>query len=93
MKNALAPILSEIKLLRKSVHADYNKLHSDYTRLEKVITKKSTEVETTLTDKIDCNTQKILQITAENIELKEELQPKRAASTYQNRTDEKQHYK
>ena len=45
METALAPILSEIKLLRESIHADYSKLHSDYARLEDVITKKSIDVE------------------------------------------------
>ena len=51
METALAPILSEIKLLRESVHADYSKLHSDYARLEEVITKKSIDVEISLSKK------------------------------------------
>ena len=72
METALAPILSEIKLLRESVHAGYSKLHSDYARLEEVITKKSIEVETSLSDKITNNTQKISEIVAENMELKKE---------------------
>ena len=72
METALAPILSEIKLLRESVHADYSKLHSDYARLEEVITKKSINVETSLSDKITNNTQKISEIVAENMELRKE---------------------
>ena len=68
----LAPILSEIKLLRESVHADYSKLHSDYARLEEVIMKKSINVETILSDKITNNTQRISEIPAENMELKKE---------------------
>ena len=70
METALAPILSEIKLLRESVHADYSKLHSDYARLEEVITKKSINVEISLSNKITNNTQKISEIAAENMELK-----------------------
>ena len=72
METALTPILSEIKLLRESVHADYSKLHSDYARLEEVITKKSIDVEISLSNKITNNTQKILEIAAENMELKKE---------------------
>ena len=72
METVLAPILSEIKLLRESVHADYNKLHSDYARLEEVITKKSIDVEKSLSNKITNNTQKISEIAAENMELKKE---------------------
>ena len=71
-ETALAPILSEIKLLRESVHADYSKLHSDYARLEELITKKSIDVETSLSNKITNNTQKISEIAAENMELKKE---------------------
>ena len=70
METALAPILSEIKFLRESVHADYSKLHSDYARLEEVITKKSINVEISLSNKITNNTQKISEIAAENMELK-----------------------
>ena len=72
METALAPILSEKELLRESVHADYSKSHSDYARLEEVITKKSIDVETSLSDKITNNTQKISEIAAENMELKKE---------------------
>ena len=72
METALAPILSKIKLLRESVHADYSKLHSDYARLEEVITKKSIDVEKSLSNKITNNTQKILEIAVENTELKKE---------------------
>ena len=72
METTLAPILSEIKLLRESVHADYSKLHSDYARLEELITKKSINVETSLSNKITNNTQKISEIAAENMELKKE---------------------
>ena len=72
METALAPILSEIKLLRESVHADYSKLHSDYARLEEVITKKSIDVKISLSNKITNNNQKISEIVAENMELKKE---------------------
>ena len=72
METTLAPILSEIKLLRESVHADYSKLHSDYARLEEVITKKSINVEISLSNKITNNIQKISEIAAENMELKKE---------------------
>ena len=72
METALAPILSEIKLLRESVHTDYSKLHSDYARLEEAITKKSIDVEISLSNKITNNTQKILEIAVENMELKKE---------------------
>ena len=56
METALAPILSEIKLLREYVHADYSKLYSDYARLKEVITKKSIDVEISLSNKITNNT-------------------------------------
>ena len=72
MKSVLALILSEIQQLRETVHSDYKKLHSNSARLEDVITKKSTDVEMTLTSKINDNTEKIISITAENVELKEE---------------------
>ena len=72
VQTVLAPILNEIKLLRESVHADYSKLHSDYARLEEVITKKSIDVEKSLSNKITNNTQKILEIAAENMESKKE---------------------
>ena len=54
------------------MHSDYKKLHSDYTRLEDAITKKSIDVEVTLTSKIQENTDKIISITAENVQLKKE---------------------
>ena len=72
METVLAPILSEIKLLRESVHTDYSKLHSDCARLEEVITKESIDVEISLSNNITNNTQKILEIAAENMELKKE---------------------
>ena len=72
MKSVLPPILSELQQLRETVHLDYKKLHSDYTRLEDAITKKSIDVETTLTSKINDNTEKIISITAENVQLKKE---------------------
>ena len=72
MKSALTPILSELQQLRETMHSDYKKLHSDYTRLEDVITKRSTDVETTLASKIHENTDKILLIAAENVQLKKE---------------------
>ena len=54
------------------MHLDYKKLHSNYTRFEDAITKKSIDVEMTLTSKINDNTDKIILITAENVELKKE---------------------
>ena len=72
MQGILALILSELQQLREMVHSDYKKLHSDYTRLEEVIMKRSTDVETTLAGKIHKNTEKILSIAAENVELKKE---------------------
>ena len=45
-------------------------LHSDYARLEEAITKKSIDVEISLSNKITNNTQKILEIAAENMKLK-----------------------
>ena len=72
MKSVFAPILSELQQLRGTVHSDYKKLHSDSIRLEDVITKRSTDVETTLASKIHENTDKILSIAAENVQLKKE---------------------
>ena len=72
LTTALEPILNEIKLLRDTVHADYNKLHSNYTRLEELITKKSTDVEHSLNTKISHNTKKIMEISVENTVLKKE---------------------
>ena len=72
MKSVLTLILSELQQLRETVHLDYKKLHSDYTRLEDAITKKSIDVEMTLTSKINDNTERIISITAENLQLKKE---------------------
>ena len=72
MKSILTPILSELQQLRETVHSDYKKLQSDYTRLEDAITKRSRDVETTLASKIHENTEEILSIAAENVQLKKE---------------------
>ena len=72
MESVLTPILSELQQLREMVHSDYRKLHSDYTRLEDVIMKRSTDVEKTLASKIRENTDEILSIAAENVQLKKE---------------------
>ena len=44
IKDVKAPIISEIQLLRESVHSDYNKLHTVYVELKESITTKSNEV-------------------------------------------------
>ena len=44
IKDAIAPIISEIQLLRESVHSDYNKLHTDYAELKESITTRSSEI-------------------------------------------------
>ena len=36
IKDAIAPIINEIHLLRESVHSDYNKLHADYVELKEI---------------------------------------------------------
>ena len=33
IKDAIAPIINKIQLLRESVHSDYNKLHANYVEL------------------------------------------------------------
>ena len=66
IKDAIAPIISEIQLLRESVHSDYNKLHTDYVELKESITIKSNEVAEKLNLKIDVNTEKISQMMDEN---------------------------
>ena len=69
---ALEPIVNEIKLLRDTVHADYDKLHSNYARLKELITKKSTDVENNLNTKISTNSKKLTEISMENATLKKE---------------------
>ena len=66
IKDAIAPIISEIQLLRESVHSDYNKLHTDYVELKESITTKSNEVAEKLNLKIDANIEKISQMIDEN---------------------------
>ena len=72
IKDAIAPIISEIQLLRESVHSDYNKLHTDYVELKESITTKSSEVAEKLNLKIDANTEKISQMINENKLLRRE---------------------
>ena len=66
IKDAIAPIISEIQLLRESVHSDYNKLHADYVELQESITSKSGEIAEKLNDKIEVNAGKISQVIQEN---------------------------
>ena len=66
IKEATAPILSEIQLLRETVHSDYKKLHTNYTELKDSITSKSNKVAESLNKKIDANTEKITQMIDEN---------------------------
>ena len=66
IKDAIAPIISEIQLLRESVHSDYNKLHTDYVELKESITTRSSEIAEKLNLKIDANTEKISQMINEN---------------------------
>ena len=72
IKDAIAPILSEIQLLRETVHSDYKRLHTDYTELKDSITSKSNEVAESLTKKIEANTEKIMQVMVENQSLHKE---------------------
>ena len=72
IKDAIAPIISEIQLLRESVHSDYNKLHTDYVELKESITTKSNEIAEKLNLKIDANTEKISQMIDENKLLRRE---------------------
>ena len=72
IKDAIAPILSEIQLLRETVHSDYKKLHTDYTELKDSITSKSSEVVEQLNKRIDTNTDKITQVMDENKSLQRE---------------------
>ena len=44
IKDAIAPIISEIQLLKESVHSDYNKLHADYVELQESIASRSNEI-------------------------------------------------
>ena len=62
IKDAIAPIISEIQLLRESVHSDYNKLHTDYVELKESMTTRSSEIAEKLNLKIDANTEKISQM-------------------------------
>ena len=72
IKDAIAPIISEIQLLRESVHSDYNKLHTDYIELKESITTSSSEIAEKLTRKINANTEKISQMINENKLLRRE---------------------
>ena len=66
IKDAISPILSEIQLLRETVHSDYKRLHTDYTELKDSITSKSNEVAESLTKRIEANTEKIIQVMVGN---------------------------
>ena len=66
IKDAIAPIISEIQLMRESVHSDYNKLHADYVELKESITSRSSEIAEKFNLKIDANTEKISQMINEN---------------------------
>ena len=66
IKEAIAPILSEIQLLRETVHSNYENLHTDYARLEDTITKKSSDISKNLTRKINENSDRITSVVAEN---------------------------
>ena len=66
IRDAIALIISEIQLLRESVHSDYNKLHADYVELQESITSKSGEIAEKLNHKIEANTGKISQVIQEN---------------------------
>ena len=72
IKDAIAPIINEIQLLRESVHSDYNKLHADYVELQESITSRSSEIAEKLNLKIDANTEKISQVINENKLLRRE---------------------
>ena len=72
IKDAIAPIISEIQLLRESVHSDYKKLHTDYLELKESISTKSNEVAEKLNSKININTEKISQMINENKLLRKE---------------------
>ena len=66
IRDAIAPIISEIQLLRESAHSDYNKLHADYVELQESITSRSEEIAEKLNQKIEANTGKISQVIHEN---------------------------
>ena len=72
IKDAIAPIISEIQLLRESVHSDYNKLHTDYVELKESITTRSNEIAEKLNLKTDANTEKNSQMINENKRLRRE---------------------
>ena len=72
IKDAIALIISEVQLLRESVHSDYNKLHADYVELQESITSKSGEIAEKLNDKIEVNAGKISQVIQENKLLRRE---------------------
>ena len=72
IRDAIAPIISEIQLLRESVHSDYNKLHADYVELQESITSRSSEITQKLNQKIEVNTGKIIQVIHENKLLRRE---------------------
>ena len=66
IKDVIAPIISEIQLLKESVHSHYNKLHADYVELQESIASRSNEMAEKLSLKIDANTEKISQVINEN---------------------------
>ena len=69
IKDAIAPIISEIQLLQESVHSDFKKLHTDYLELKESISTKLNEVVEKLNSKIDINTEKVSQMINENKQL------------------------
>ena len=72
IRDAIAPIINEIQLLRESVHSDYNKLHADYVELQESITSRSGEIAEKLNQKIEVNTGKISEVIHENKLLRRE---------------------
>ena len=66
IRDAITPIISEIQLLRESVHSDYNKLHADYVELQESITSRSGEIAEKLNQNIEANSGKISQVIHEN---------------------------
>ena len=72
IRDAIAPIINEIQLLRESVHSDYNKLHANYVELQESITSRSGEIAEKLNQKIEVNTGKISQVIHENKLLRKE---------------------
>ena len=59
LQKALGPLITEFRLLRESVHADYSDLKD-------TISKQKEEVKHKLSDTIDSNTQRLTTISEEN---------------------------